>query len=125
MKLFVIEQMRKAVSASGAVPASAFAHAEAAGVDELAVERDAVGEAGRSEFAERLGEERIEGGCELRARVRRARDRQRLHSRRGILECGAAAPCRSVLRNAIRGRVHSRTERSSIRRRCLPCGSTT
>ncbi len=63
MKLFVIEQMRKAVSASGAGAGLGVPNAAAARVDELAVERDAVGEAGRSELAERLGEERIDGGC--------------------------------------------------------------
>ena len=62
MKLFVIEQMRKAVSASGAAPDCEVAHAAAAGVHELAVERDAVGDAGRAELAERLGEERVDGG---------------------------------------------------------------
>ena len=38
------------------------AHTAAACVQELAVERDAVGDAGRAELAERLGEERVDGG---------------------------------------------------------------
>ena len=62
MKLFVIEQMRKAVSASGADARLEVAHAAAAGVHELAVERDAVGDARRAELAERIGEEGVDGG---------------------------------------------------------------
>ena len=61
MKLLVIEQMRKAVSASGAEPDSRSRSAAAAGVQELAVERDAVGDAGRAELVERLGEQRVDG----------------------------------------------------------------
>ncbi len=64
MKLFVIEQMRNAVSAPGASPDSSVAHAAPAGVQELAVERDAVGEARRAELAERGGEELVDGRSE-------------------------------------------------------------
>ena len=59
-KLLVIEQMRKAVSASGADPLE-IAQAAAARVHELAVDGHAVRDARSAQLADRLGEVRVDG----------------------------------------------------------------
>ena len=78
------------------------AHAAAAGVHELAVERDAVGDAGRAQLGERLGEERVDGrGGGAHARGALGIGEALVHVG-GTLVTWPRAVGRSALRNAIR-----------------------